>query len=164
MTRVDQNTIVVGIDASEGSERALDWAIAEAARSQRSLLLLNAWHWSSSAVASPMALVGQPDPFHSGRQMLERARERAKRHGVTASTCLVEGAAASALTEASSGAGMLVVGAHSHGALAKTLAGSVSRACIQHAQCPVVVVPAASPHKGVVAPEGDARPLGAAVL
>jgi nucleotide-binding universal stress UspA family protein len=162
MTRVDENTIAVGIDASEGSERALDWAIAEAARSGRSLLLVYAWHWSSSAVGSPMALVGHPDPFHSGRQMLERARARAKRHGVTASTCLVEGSAAGALTEASSGAGMLVVGAHSHGALAKTLLGSVSRACIQHARCPVVVVPAAAPRKGVAPPDGESRPVSAA--
>ncbi len=41
--------IVVGVDGSEGSAKALDWAIAEAVRSPASLELVTAWMF-------PMAL------------------------------------------------------------------------------------------------------------
>jgi nucleotide-binding universal stress UspA family protein len=45
------------------------------------------------------------------------------------------------LIEAADGALLLVVGRRGHGGLVGLLLGSVARACTEHANCPVVVVP-----------------------
>jgi nucleotide-binding universal stress UspA family protein len=142
-----EQTIVVGIDGSECSERALRWAIREAEVSERSLLLLHAWHWRTDAVASPLSLVGAPDARKAGRHLLDRAAAEARRHGETATTRLLEGAAPTTLAKAAEGAAMLVVGSHGHRGVSKVVFGSVSRGCIQHARCPVVVVPAGRPSR-----------------
>jgi nucleotide-binding universal stress UspA family protein len=140
MPQVDENTIVVGIDGSECSHQALTWALAEAKRSSRWLLLVNVWHWTSDAIGSPMSLVGVPDSRKAGHRLLQAAAARAKTHGVEAMTRLVEGSRASALSEVAEGAAMLVVGAHGHRGMGRALLGSVSQGCLRHARCPVVVV------------------------
>jgi nucleotide-binding universal stress UspA family protein len=140
MPQVDENTIVVGIDGSECSHHALTWALAEAKRSDRWLLLVNVWHWSSDVIGSPMSLVGTPDSRKAGHRLLHAASARAKTHGVTAITRLVEGSRASALSEVAEGAAMLVVGAHGHRGVSRALVGSVSQGCLRHARCPVVVI------------------------
>jgi nucleotide-binding universal stress UspA family protein len=139
------DTIMVGIDGSPGSEGALRWSITEAQRTGRPMSIVHVWHWSSDAVGSPMSLVGALDTRKAGRLLLERAVKRAHRHGVAATTQLLEGFPASQLTKAAEGCAMLVVGSHGHRKLTKMLLGSVSRGCLQHARCPVVVVPAAAP-------------------
>jgi len=140
MPQVDENTIVVGIDGSECSHHALTWALAEAARSNRWLLLVNVWHWTSDVIGSPMSLVGVPDSRKAGHRLLHAASARAKTHGVTAITRLVEGSRADALAEVADGAAMLVVGAHGNRGMSRALVGSVSQGCLRHARCPVVVV------------------------
>jgi nucleotide-binding universal stress UspA family protein len=140
MPQVDENTIVVGIDGSECSHQALTWALAEAKRSNRWLLLVSAWHWSSDVLSSPVSLVGVPDSRKSGQRLLRAAAARAKTHGVSASTRLVEGTPARALAEVAEGAAMLVVGAHGHRGVSRALVGSVSQGCLHHARCPVVVI------------------------
>jgi nucleotide-binding universal stress UspA family protein len=140
MPQVDENTIVVGVDGSECSHHALTWALAEAKRSNRWLLLINVWHWTSDVISSPMSLVGAPDSRKAGHRLLRAASARAKTHGVTAVTRLVEGPRASALAEVADGAAMLVVGAHGHPGVSRALVGSVSQGCLRHARCPVVVV------------------------
>jgi nucleotide-binding universal stress UspA family protein len=140
MPQVDENTIVVGIDGSECSHRALTWALAEASRSNRWLLLVNVWHWSRDILNSPMSLVGTPDTRVSGQRLLHAASARAKTHGVAAITRLVEGSPPGALAEVADGAAMLVVGAHGHRGVSRALMGSVSQGCLRSARCPVVVI------------------------
>jgi nucleotide-binding universal stress UspA family protein len=48
---------------------------------------------------------------------------------------------AKVLLDAANGAELLVVGSRGHGTFAGILLGSVSQHCVQHAPCPVVVVP-----------------------
>jgi nucleotide-binding universal stress UspA family protein len=133
--------IVVGIDGSQCSDGALRWAITEARRSDRPLLLVHVWHWRTDAVASPMSLVGTPDARKAGRNLLSRAVGQARRQGVSATTRLLEGTAANTLTKAAAGAAMLVVGSHGHRGLSRAFLGSVSTGCVRHATCPVVVIP-----------------------
>jgi nucleotide-binding universal stress UspA family protein len=54
---------------------------------------------------------------------------------------VVEGHPAETLLHAATGAELLVVGSRGHGTFAGILLGSVSHYCVQHAPCPVVVVP-----------------------
>jgi nucleotide-binding universal stress UspA family protein len=140
MPQVDESTIVVGVDGSKCSHEALTWALAEAKRSDRWLLLVHVWHWTSDAIGSPMSFVGTPDSRKAGHRLLQAASARAKTHGVTAVTRLEEGPRASALAEVAEGAAMLVVGAHGHRGVSRALVGSVSQGCLRHARCPVVVV------------------------
>lgn len=142
MTSPLRDTIVVGLDGSIVSERALAWAEDEARRTGRHLLLVHAWHWSTDALAAPMTLVGTPDALRAGQAILDRAVAKAHKNGVSARGKLLEGSPSSVLVHAADGASMLVVGSHGHGKLANVFLGSVSRACIAQATCPVVVMPA----------------------
>lgn len=139
------DTIVVGIDGSPGSERALDWAISESQRSDRPLSIIHVWHWRNDAVASPMSLVGAVDSRKAGRALLDRAAKHARNHGVATSVRLLEGSPSSQLTRAAKDSAMLVVGSHGFRSLTTILLGSVSRSCLQHAQSPVVVIPPDAP-------------------
>ncbi|MDE3204368.1 MAG: universal stress protein [Acidobacteriota bacterium] len=141
MSEVGSDTIVVGIDSSPSSEVALRWAIDEAARTGRRLHIVNVWHWADGAVGSPMALVGHEDPHTAGRHLLTRAVKQAEGSNVVVTSALAEGGTASQLTDAAAGAAMLVVGRHGHGKIRHSIMGSVSKACIQHARSPVLVVP-----------------------
>jgi nucleotide-binding universal stress UspA family protein len=147
MPQVDESTIVVGIDGSECSHHALTWALAEAKRSDRWLLLVHVWHWALDAIGSPMSLVGAPDSRKAGHRLLHAASARAKTHGVNAVTRLAEGSRASALGEVAEGAAMLVVGAQGRRGPSRALVGSVSQGCLRHARCPVVVVGRAVPSR-----------------
>jgi nucleotide-binding universal stress UspA family protein len=135
------STIVVGIDGSPGSDRALHWAISEARASDRPLLLVHVWHWHTDIVASPMSLVGTSDARKAGRHLLGRAVAQARQQGVTATGRLLEGAAAKTLVKAANEAAMLVVGSHGYRGLSKAFLGSVSTGCVRQAHCPVVVIP-----------------------
>lgn len=58
-------------------------------------------------------------------------------------TRVLHGHPAQVLLDAAGGTQLLVVGSRGHGAFAGMLLGSVSQHCVQHASCPVVVVPPA---------------------
>jgi nucleotide-binding universal stress UspA family protein len=53
----------------------------------------------------------------------------------------LEGTPGWTLVESSAHAGLVVVGSRGHGAVSSLLLGSVSRHCVGHGACPVVVVP-----------------------
>lgn len=148
MTGADAKTIVVGIDGSKCGEEALRCAISEAEVSGRRLLILHAWSWLSDAMVRPF---DQPESKKVGAAILHHAEAEARRHGVDAQIRLFDGPAAKGLLEASHDAAMLVVGSHGYRGLAKTLLGSVSRECVEHATCPVLVVP-----RGLDAPSSNA--------
>jgi len=134
-------TIVVGVDHSECSEEALSWAVQEARRSARQLLLVHVWQWGGDAIVSPLAPAGLPEEAEAGRSLLRHRAAEIRSQGVEVSTRLMEGSPVSALVEAAQGAAMLVVGSHGRNTFATAVMGSVSKACIHRAACPVVVVP-----------------------
>jgi nucleotide-binding universal stress UspA family protein len=134
------NTIVVGVDGSEHSRRAIKWACDEADRRGSFLLLL-------------FAQIGEPDHLPSwyqpGNGNVSAAEAVvddayglvATRHpSVLARTEVVEWPPALALTVASRSAKLLVLGARGLGGFKELLLGSVSDQCIQYSHCPVVIV------------------------
>jgi len=134
-------TIVVGVDHSECSNEALSWAVEEALRSDRKLLLVHVWRWGGDAIVSPLAPAGLPEEAEAGRSLLRHRAAEIHMKGIDVSTRLMEGSPVSALVEAAQDAAMLVVGSHGRNTFATAVMGSVSKACIHRAACPVVVVP-----------------------
>ena len=134
-------TVVVGVDGSEGAQRALRFAIDEATAHDWRVMLVHGVDVGLSA-ADPYgggAVLEQLQ--QSGRTALDAASAEVVKAGLEASTKLEVGSPAYALIDAAKGAAMLVVGSRGHGGFMGLLLGSVSSACVHHAHCPIVVVP-----------------------
>lgn len=153
--------IVVGIDGSPESKRALRWAADEARLRDADLQVVYAY--GPPEEYNPYALAygvdaGSPDLAADEREWQERhdarAHERAEAvvHGVvrevmpaddevrTESIAVRDTRPARALMHSARGADLLVVGSRGRGGFAGLLLGSISQQCAHHAPCPVVVV------------------------
>lgn len=137
--------IVVGVDGSEGSLRALRWAAREAQNRGGTVQAIMAYDWAGTEAAL-LAGLG-PDAEHQraldvlAAAVAEVTRDHRR---TTIATEVLLGQAAHQLTQAARDADLLVVGSHGHGRLHHAVLGSVSEACIRLSPCPVVVVP--TPH------------------
>jgi nucleotide-binding universal stress UspA family protein len=139
--------VVVGVDGSPGSETALRWALAYALRQDTSVEAVSAWQYPDMYGYSWGYLPSSPDGGNfsaSAEKALEetvaRVQAETGSHSEVA-TRVIEGHPAQVLMAAARGAHLLVVGTRGHGTFAGVLLGSVSQHCVQHAPCPVVVVP-----------------------
>lgn len=134
--------IVVGVDGSAGSARALAWALREARDRQSGVRVVTAWAWGGSgAPASPgPALARQARQNQESLVRTVVARFPGALPQLSAE--LVQGDAASALIERSRDGELLVLGSRGLGGTADVVVGSVADACLRHGSCPVVVVPA----------------------
>lgn len=134
-------TVVVGVDGSEGSKRALAFAIDEALAHKWRVLVVHGVDVGLSA-ADPYgggAVLEQLQ--EAGRVVLDEAAAAVTKHQLEVDTVLQIGSPAYALVDAAKGAAMLVVGSRGHGGFVGLLLGSVSSACVHHAHCPIVVIP-----------------------
>ena len=136
--------IVVGIDGSENSLDALRWAAAEARLRATSLHVVGTF---TTPIMSTGYEVAVPDPADlqaASETMLAAAvdtvRETGALDGVDLGTEVIEGHAGERLIGLSRGAELLVVGSRGHGGFMGLLLGSVTTYCVNHAECPVVVV------------------------
>jgi nucleotide-binding universal stress UspA family protein len=138
-------TVVVGVDGSEGSHRAIRWAADEAVVRGDELALVHVWE--PPQAYAPMGLGAypvDPEPIRQAADdilqgLVAEARELAPDLVVRGQ--LVEGAPAEALLEAARTADLLVVGSRGLGGFRSLLLGSVSQQVTHHAPCPVVIVP-----------------------
>ena len=135
--------IVVGVDGSGCSLRALQWAVDEARRRDATLDVVHAWHLPNAGVYPYFAGYMDLDLFESdGRQILDGALADAKvDSAVQVEPILVQAGAARALLDNAKGADLLVVGSRGRGGFAALLLGSVSHQVALHAPCPVVIIP-----------------------
>lgn len=127
--------VVVGIDGSEGSNHALEWAAAEAAR--RGAVLEVHTSYDPGYVFITANEVQQ-----SMQRVLDEASQRISDlvPGVQLKGISHEGSAAKVLIESSKGADLLVVGSRGQGGFSGLLLGSVSQQCSLHSHCPIVIV------------------------
>lgn len=134
--------IVVGVDGSDGSLRALVWAVGEAHRNGGTVQAVMAYDWPGTEAAM-LAGLGPEGERRRSEDILSQAIESARGQfqQVPIETAAVLGDAARKLAEAARNADLLVVGSHGHGRLHNAVLGSVSEGCIRHARCPVVVIP-----------------------
>ena len=140
-----KQTIVVGVDGSEGSRRALHWALEEASLRKLRVRAVGVVQIHLVALSVP----GYPyadetyinDLVENVRQMVASEVESARvGFDVAVTVEAVMGSPAEVLVEAAVDAKMLVVGSRGHGGFAGLLLGSVSQECVSHGPVPVLVV------------------------
>ena len=139
--------ITVGVDGSDRSLRALEWAVREAGLRGAALTVLAVHqvagnHWT-----------GNPEVYPSDQPLTEAVRKAAEdavqkvasQVGDPAPASItvraVTGLPAQELVESSSDSDLVVVGSRGGGGFAKLLLGSVTAQVVNHAACPVVVIP-----------------------
>jgi nucleotide-binding universal stress UspA family protein len=133
--------LVVGVDGSEDSLRALEWATDEAARGGLGLRVVHASLWERYEVTPPV-FGAEPAGEVISERVVAAAVERARRRApdVKVSGAVIPLDAGRALVEAGREAAALVIGSRGRGGLAELLLGSVSLVVASRAVCPVVVV------------------------
>ena len=137
-------TIVVGVDGSAGSRRALTWAAAEAAEHRADLVVVNVWEHTLLPPAGSVSVSERyvPDPSQrTADDLLQVIKEELGEDPPVLVRPLVrQGTVAKALIEESSEADLLVVGKRGHGGFAGLVLGSVSQHVAAYAKCSVTVV------------------------
>jgi nucleotide-binding universal stress UspA family protein len=132
--------IVVGVDDSASAQSALAFAVEQAAARGVPLRVIRAW----APVTSPWGLTPGAvafDPENDRGQLDELvAGWQAKYPQVEITAEVVVEHPAAALTAASAGAQLLVVGTRGRGAVRGMLLGSVSQHLLRHSACTVAVV------------------------
>jgi nucleotide-binding universal stress UspA family protein len=135
--------VIVGVDGSEESLLAVEWAALEARRYSAPLRIvsapaamprMHAYHASPAEIAAALRGI-------SARALataITRAEEVAP--GRPVETGLLTGPPAVAVADCGAGASILVVGARGAGGFAAMMLGSVSRYVAAWASCPVIVV------------------------
>ena len=139
--------IIVGIDGSDHSRHALEWAISEAAVRHAPLTVLTVQQAAIGYWGSPSLYPGDEELAEQGRKtaqeetdsVLEKIGPESRPSSVTVRAAT--GLPAEALLEAAAAADMLVVGCRGAGGFKRLLMGSVSTQVTHHAPCPVVVIP-----------------------
>ncbi|MFJ4694030.1 universal stress protein [Streptomyces sp. NPDC088766] len=138
----DVDQIVVGVDGSEASKRALRWALEEAEVRHATVKAVSAWQLPDEA----RGLVPHRDSLtayeSAARRTLDEAvRDVASAAGLSApGSAVLEGNPAEVLVSEARDAELVVVGNRGHGRFAETLLGSVGQRVVEHATCPVVVI------------------------
>ncbi|TXS52520.1 universal stress protein [Streptomyces sp. uw30] len=134
--------IVVGVDGSEPSLRAVDWAADEAMLRGLPLRLVYAWLWERYEGDALAHDLGKPSEQVRAQDIVTTAARRAHRRqaDVKVLTDSLPEEPEYVLVRESRNAALLVTGTRGRGGMAEALLGSVSLTVAGHAHCPMVVV------------------------
>jgi nucleotide-binding universal stress UspA family protein len=138
--KATRRRVVVGIDGSDASLDALNWAARQADLTASNLEVVMTWQWPTS-FGWGVPVPDDVNPEEDVRKTLETALDpvRVRYPDLRIDAHVVNGHPAPALVEASKGADLLVVGSRGHGEFVGMLIGSVSEFCTTNAHCPVLV-------------------------
>ncbi len=138
--------VVVGIDGSEHSHFALEWAMRYASLRRLPLTVITVVEENTPGWGGMMTVI-------SNGPSLDLARDAAKEAVAKTAALLADDAPSSVLVQAYLGvpaevlirepqdAELLVVGSRGAGGFARLIMGSVSTQAAHHARCPVVIIP-----------------------
>ncbi len=131
--------IILGFDGSTGARLAAEFAFTTAARRAAPVTVMTVWP-TDRAWPDAVAATGYPTPPASA--VLDSLGDLPSRYpDVPVRVEVVAGGStAAALAGAADAAGLVVVGSRGFGGLRGLLLGSVGRALIEHAPCPVAIV------------------------
>ena len=137
--------VVVGVDGSEVSQKATHYAFAEAAARGAELIAVHTW-MDMQVQASLAGLSAAQTEWaevekEQGALLTERLADfQAEYPDVPVKKVIARDRPVRALADAAAGAQLLVVGSHGRGGFKGMLLGSTSRALLQNAPCPMMVV------------------------
>lgn len=134
--------LVVGVDGSDSSLQAVDWAVDEAARHGLPLRLVYASLWECYEGGRPSFSTDRPAEEVMAEHITASCAERARLRNpeVKVSSEVLPDDAVSALMREGYEAFALVTGSRGRSEIAGMLLGSVSLAVAARAVCPVIVV------------------------
>ena len=138
--------ILVGIDGSDNSGKALEWAVREAGLRGTSLTVLAVHqvasnHWIGDLETHPSDRPETEMVRQAAEDTVQKAVSQVGEPAPASVTVrAVTGVAAHELVAASADADLVVVGSHGGGGFARMALGSVSHQVATHAQSPVVVI------------------------
>ncbi|MGW4851340.1 universal stress protein [Streptomyces sp. NPDC004288] len=132
--------VTVGVDGSEGSVAAVDWAADEAAVRGDGLRLVYATRWAEHQLGAMK--VSHDDRADAAVGVLAETERRvgSRQPDVALTADEVEDAPVSVLLAAAARAELLVVGSHGLGGVRGFIVGSVGQEVVSEAQRPVVLV------------------------
>lgn len=140
----DESRIVVGVDGSPGSRAALRWALRYAEHFGGEVVGVLAWAPPNFTEPVPMPPLLSDDELRIRAERILRENIDEAEAALTTSVPIrrevVRGHAARALLDQAEHAELLVVGSRGRGGFVGALLGTVSRHCVTHAPCNVVVV------------------------
>ncbi|NMH97725.1 universal stress protein [Pseudonocardia acidicola] len=128
-----ERPIVVGVDGSEPSTHALEWAVDEARRRGRPLRLVHGLEHSGHPHAAEQERA-------AAQEVVDTAVAQTAGSGLDVQPVLEVGSASAVLVKEGPDAEMIVLGARGHGGFGGLLLGSTSLQVAMHAACPVVVL------------------------
>lgn len=143
MSGIHAGAVIVGIDGSASSERALTWAADEAAWRGVPLVVTHAGDVANVKALSPATAerVAHEVADFATTLLADAVDAVADNHpDLEVTTVLRDGSPTAVLTELSFAAALLVVGRGEHAFLERLLIGSNARRLANEAHCPVVVV------------------------
>ncbi|MEV0283527.1 universal stress protein [Kribbella sp. NPDC050820] len=137
-------TVVVGVDGSKASARAIEFAFDQAEAMHAHVVALHAWtspFLTYANGASMLQFDAHKVEDESRLLVAESVAGAVADHpDVAWTTELVSGSAARALVRRSESADLVVVGSRGRGGFTGLLLGSVSQSVLHHTQCPIAIV------------------------
>ncbi len=156
--------ITVGVDGSVNAAHALAYAGTLAERLGMTLDVVIAFQTTS---ATPRGYLVNAVPLRRAQELAREVLDRTidetlgERAELVATCAVVHGPAGQVLVERGRHAQMLVVGARgTRRTVTRLLLGSVAGHCVQHAPCPVLVVPMGADDVDVTAHDGRVSHTG----
>lgn len=144
-TPPEQTKVVVGVDGSESSLRALRWAADQATLTGTPLEVVTAWTFPEhpAPLDVPVHIENLDSLIDEARRKLDEIIDRVIPADQRARVCarVIRGDAARILLHEAEGAALLVVGTRGRREMERILLGSVSDRCVKQSHCPVTVVP-----------------------
>ena len=142
--------ILVGVDGSGHSQRALEWAAKEAALRNTSLTVLTVHQTVAGFWGGPLHYQGDSTLVQKAAEAAKAATEQVvaslgDSKPASVHVTAVEGFPAEEILNAGADADIIVLGSRGGGGFARMLLGSVSSQVAEHADVPVLIMPS---HKG----------------
>jgi nucleotide-binding universal stress UspA family protein len=143
--------IIVGVDGSGHSQRALEWAMKEAAIRHVPLTVLTVHEAIAGWYGGVASYADDPARTLQARQAAQAETDKVLAgldgpHPDTVTVTAVHGFPVAELISAGQDADMIVLGSRGAGGFSRLVMGSVSSQVAQHAHCPVLIIPPENRH------------------